>query len=102
MTPQQSSSVKPALAALTVLRKSVLDRIGKEGGHLNGELKANFAVIEATLSQFDTIEGMNKTISQQSQLVAKIMHDMSRLALAAADVAAEGTADDGSSTTKGE
>jgi uncharacterized coiled-coil protein SlyX len=97
VTPQQQSSVKPALDALAVLRTDVLERIGKDGGNLNGKLRANFAVIEATLAQFDTIESMNKTIGQQSQLVAKIIHDMSRMALPAADI----NGDDGSSTTKG-
>jgi hypothetical protein len=96
MTPQ--SAVKPALDALAVLRQDVLDRIGKDGGNLKGKLRANFAVIEATLSSFDTIDAMNRTIGQQSQLVAKVMNDMSRLALAAKD----SNGDDGSSTTKGE
>lgn len=96
MTPQQSA-VQPALDALALLRADVLERVGKEGGNLNGKLRANFAAIEATLRSFDTIEGMNKTISQQSQLVAKVMNDMSRLALKAGD----SNGDDGSSETKG-
>jgi len=96
VTAQQQSSVKPALDALAILREDVLERVGKDGGNLNGKLRANFAVIEATLAQFDTIESMNKTIGQQSQLVAKIINDMSRLALPAAD-----NGDDGSSATKG-
>lgn len=97
MTPQQSP-VKPALDALAALRSDVLKRVGQDGGNLKGKLKANFNVIEATLAQFDTIDAMNKTIGQQSQLVAKVMNDMSRLALAASAT----NGDDGSSVTKGE
>ncbi len=93
-----SSPVGPALDALAALRTDVLERIGKEGGNLNGKLKANFSVIEATLAQFDTVDAMNKTISQQSQLVAKVFNDMSRLRLAAGT---ESNGDDGSSETKG-
>ena len=97
MTTTQPSSVQPALDALSVLREDVLGRIGKDGGNLKGKLRANFAVIEATLAQFDTIGSMNKTIGQQSQLVAKIINDMSRMALPPADT----NGDDGSSMTKG-
>jgi hypothetical protein len=100
MTAAQQNSVQPALDALTDLRADVLERIGKGGGNLNGKLKANFNVIEATLISFSTITTMSGTIGQQTQLVSKVINDMSqqisRLRLPAA------TGDDGTSDTKGE
>lgn len=101
MTPNTTdvSPMKPALDALADLRANVLERVGKEGGNLNGRLRANFNTVETALRQFDTVASMNRTIAQQSQLVAKVMNDMSRLALTAGNVA---NGDDGSSETKGE
>jgi hypothetical protein len=102
MTAQQQNAVQPALDALATLRADVLERVGKEGGNLNGKLKANFNVIEATLSQFATIAAMTGTIGQQTQLVSKVINDMgNQLRRLAAGTDTNGN-DDGTSPTKGE
>jgi len=102
MTAQQQNPVQPALDALAVLRAEVLERVGKEGGNLNGKLKANFNVIDATLSQFATIAEMQGTIGQQTQLVSKVINDMSKQITRLALNSGDANGDDGSSATKGE
>jgi len=99
MSPQHQSSVQPALDALAILREDALKRIGSAGGNLNGKVRANFTVIETTLLHFLTLESMQSTVNQQTQLVQKVYNDLHKL-LAAASTTTNG--DDGSSTTKGE
>lgn len=79
MTAQQiqKSSVSAALNALEAIKEDV-NRIGKVGGNLNDKIKARLQVIETTLLHFEGVEGMQKTISQQSQLVQKVYNDMQR------------------------
>jgi len=94
----QDNVLQPALDALASLR-SDMRRIGKEGGNLNGKIKANLNTIGVALNQFATIISMTGTIAQQSQLIVKATNDIARLALPPGD---DDNGDDGSSGTKGE
>jgi len=78
MTP---ANLQKPLEALHELKREVKKRVGTEGGNLSRRLQGNFDLIEHALMSFDTVESMNKTISQTSQLVAKVMNDVSRLSV---------------------
>src|SRR5262245_36517246 len=78
MTP---ANLQKPLEALKELKAEVKKRVGTEGGNLSRRLQGNFDLIEHALMSFDTVESMNKTISQTSQLVAKVMNDVSRLSV---------------------
>lgn len=75
----EKDTVAPALETLEALQDAVLKRIGKQDGNLNGKLKAQFQTLKQILYNLDTMESMNKTINQQSQLMGKVINDAQRV-----------------------
>jgi hypothetical protein len=97
----QMNPLQPALEALDELKADVLERVGKEGGNLNRRMRSNLNTVGLALTQFNTILAMTSTIAQQTQVIAKVTNDMSRLLLTAGTPQENG-GDDGTSTTKGQ
>jgi hypothetical protein len=82
-TMTQANPLQPAIDALNELKTDVLDRVGQQGGNLNKRMRSNINTISLALNQFSTITSMNSTMAQQSQVIAKVTNDLSRLLMAA-------------------
>ena len=97
----QLNPLQPALDALAELKADTLERVGQQGGNLNRRMRSNIRTVSLALEQFNFILTMTGTVTQQTQIISKVVNDLSKMLAAGQD----GNGNDGDhepSETKGE
>jgi len=97
----QLNPLQPALDALAELKADTLQRVGQQGGNLNRRMRSNIRTVSLALEQFNFILTMTGTVTQQTQIISKVVNDLSKMLAAGQD--GNGNGDDQEpSESKGE
>jgi len=81
----QLNPLQPALDALAELKADTLQRVGQQGGNLNKRMRSNIRTVSLALEQFNFILTMTGTVTQQTQIISKVVNDLSKMLAAGQD-----------------